>query len=161
MDLSGLNPDMASLKRHVASFRPLLQKTLREKHGIEVLAIYTYPAQILFCKKPLASLRELEKRRIRVSSPSQADLIQGLGGVPVLVGFGQMLAHLQSGNTECAITGTMSGNTNVNQTTNNLGSTNSNANNAANSNVNDSPNTMVVQGGAASAAVTGSPSGPR
>ncbi len=111
MDLSGLNPDMASLKRHVASFRPILQKTLREKHGIEVLAVYTYPAQILFCKKSLTSLRELEKRRIRVSSPSQADLIQGLGGVPVLVGFGQMLAHLQAGNTECAITGTMSGNT--------------------------------------------------
>ena len=57
--------------------------------------------------------------------------------------------------------GTISGNTNVNQTTNNLSSTNSNANNAANSNVKDSPNTMVVQGSAASAAATDSPSGPR
>src|SRR6185369_5799775 len=52
-DLAGLNPDFASLKRHTAAFRPLLEKTLRERYGIELLAIYVYPAQMLFCKQPL------------------------------------------------------------------------------------------------------------
>jgi TRAP-type C4-dicarboxylate transport system substrate-binding protein len=33
-----------------------------------------------------------------------------LGAVPVLVGFAQILPNMASGNTECAITGTMSGN---------------------------------------------------
>jgi TRAP-type C4-dicarboxylate transport system substrate-binding protein len=110
-DLAGLNPDIGSLKRNVDSFRPTLQKTLRDKHGIELLAVYTYPAQMLFCKKAFSSLRDLAKRRVRVSSPSQADLMQALGAVPVLVGFSQIMTQLQSGNTECAITGTMSGNT--------------------------------------------------
>ena len=57
--------------------------------------------------------------------------------------------------------GTMSGNTNVNQTTNNLSNANSNANTAAASTVTDSPNTTIGQGSAATAAATGTPSAPR
>lgn len=56
--------------------------------------------------------------------------------------------------------GTISGNTNVNQTTNKLSNTNSNANTAASNTVTDSPNTAVVQGSAATAA-TGRPWAPR
>lgn len=109
-DLAGLNPDMATLKKNVATFRPYLQKALRERHGVEMLGLYTYPAQVVFCKKPLGSLADLSGRRIRVASATQADFVSALGGVPVLVGFAQLLPNLASGNTECAITGTMSGN---------------------------------------------------
>ena len=55
-DLSGLNPDMASMRRSVAAFRPYLEDTMRKRYGIEVLALYVYPAQVLFCKKPLAGV---------------------------------------------------------------------------------------------------------
>ena len=109
-DLAGLNPDMATLKKTVAAFRPYLQKDLRERHGVEMLGLYTYPAQVVFCKRPLASLSDLSGRRIRVSSSTQADFVSALGGVPVLIGFAQLLPNMASGNTECAITGTMSGN---------------------------------------------------
>lgn len=108
-DLAGLNPDMASLRSSVAAFRPYLEKALREQHGIEALAIYVYPAQVLFCKKPLARLADLAGRRTRVSSAGQADFVGALGGVPVHTGFAQILYSLESGQTECAITGTMSG----------------------------------------------------
>ncbi len=110
-DLAGLNPDMASLKRNVAAFRPYLEKMLRERHGVEALALYVYPAQVLFCKKPLTSLADLTGRRIRVSSVTQSDFINALGGVAVLTGFSQIMPSMASGNTECAITGAMSGNT--------------------------------------------------
>lgn len=110
-DLAGLNPDMASLKKNVAAFRPYLEKTLRERHGVEALAIYVYPAQVVFCKKPITGLADLAGRRIRVSSATQSDFVTALGGVPVLIGFAQLMANMASGNTECAITGTMSGNT--------------------------------------------------
>ena len=110
-DLAGLNPDMASLKTSVAAFRPYLEKSLREQQGVEVLAIYTYPAQVVFCKKPLAALSELAGRRVRVSSVGQADFVSALGATPVNVVFGELVTNLQNGNVECAITGTMSGNT--------------------------------------------------
>ena len=110
-DLAGLNPDMASLKKTVAAFRPYMEKTLRERHGVEPLALYVYPAQVVFCNKPIAGLADLAGRRIRVSSATQSDFVGALGGVPVLTGFAQIMASMASGNTECAITGSMSGNT--------------------------------------------------
>jgi len=110
-DLAGLNPDVASLKTSVAAFRPYLEKTLRERHGIEVLAIYTYPAQVVFCKKPLHALGDLAGRRVRVSSVGQADFVGALGAVPVSTAFADMVVSLNNGNVECAITGSMSGNT--------------------------------------------------
>ena len=111
LDLAGLNPDIRTLQRNLAAFRPYLQRMLRERHGIHLLAVYIYPAQVLFCKRKFTGLQDLSGRRIRVSSPTQADLMGALGAVPVLVGFSQIMANMQSGNTDCAITGTMSGNT--------------------------------------------------
>ena len=109
-DLAGLNPDMPSLKKTLAAFRPFLEESLRERHGVEVLAVYVYPAQVVFCKRPLASLADLQGRRVRVSSATQADFMGALGAIPVLAGFAQILPNMASGNTECAVTGTMSGN---------------------------------------------------
>ncbi len=110
-DLAGLNPDIASLKVSLAAFRPYLEKALREQHGVEALAIYTYPAQVVFCRKPLSGLADLTGRRVRVSSVGQADFVGALGGVAVNTAFGEIVPSLQNGNVDCVITGSMSGNT--------------------------------------------------
>ena len=110
-DLAGLSPDMGSARRTVAAFRPYLEQTLRERYGIELLAVYAYPAQVIFCNRPFNSLADLAGRRTRTSSPPQADLVEALGGVPVQTGFAELMSNMRSGNIECAITGTMSGNT--------------------------------------------------
>jgi TRAP-type C4-dicarboxylate transport system substrate-binding protein len=109
-DLAGLNPDMPTLRKTVAAFRPYMEKSLRDRLGVEVLAIYVYPAQVVFCKNAMGSLADLKGRRVRVSSATQADFMSALGAIPVLVSFAQLMPNLASGNTECAITGTMSGN---------------------------------------------------
>ncbi|HEX6361910.1 MAG TPA: TRAP transporter substrate-binding protein, partial [Albitalea sp.] len=109
-DLAGLNPDMVSARKAVAAFRPYLEKTLRER-GIELLAVYAYPAQVVFCNKPFASLADLKGRRIRTSSAPQADLVEALEAVAVQTAFADIMSNMKSGNIECAITGTMSGNT--------------------------------------------------
>ena len=62
-DLAGLNPDIASLKVSLNAFRPYLEKALRDQHGVEALAIYTYPAQVVFCKKPLSGLASKARSR--------------------------------------------------------------------------------------------------
>ena len=110
-DLAGLNPDAATLRRSVTAFRPYLDKMLRERYGTELLALYAYPAQVTFCAKPLASLADLAGRRIRVSSATQSDWVTALGAMPVQTPFGEIVANIRSGNIDCAITGTMSGNT--------------------------------------------------
>ena len=109
-DLAGLNPDAASLKASVAAFRPFLEKSLREQHGVQLLALYVYPAQVVFCKKPFAALADLSGRRVRVSSAAQADFVGALGATPVHTAFAQIVSSVQVGSIDCAITGTLSGN---------------------------------------------------
>ena len=111
MDLAGLSPDIASLKRIVAGVRPALERSLREKRGVELLALYAYPAQVLFCRQPIESLAGIAGRRVRTSSATQSDLVQALGGTPVPTGFAAIVPQFKAGNLDCAITGTMSGNT--------------------------------------------------
>lgn len=110
-DLAGLNPDMATLQRNLNAFRPFLEHELRVKHHIEALAVYVYPAQVVFCRDPFRRLDDLSGRRIRVSSPTQSDFIAALGGEPVLSAFPQIISSMNSRLIDCAITGTMSGHT--------------------------------------------------
>jgi TRAP-type C4-dicarboxylate transport system substrate-binding protein len=110
-DLAGLSPDAATLRRNVDAFRPYLAKMLRERYGTELLAIYAYPAQVTYCAKPLSGLAGLSGRRIRVSSATQSDWVTSLGAIPVQTPFSEIVANVRSGNIDCAITGTMSGNT--------------------------------------------------
>ena len=109
-DIAGLNPDMATLRRVIGAFRPYLERTLRERHGVELLAVYVYPAQVIFCRQPVKQLADLAGRRVRVSGNTQADFVRALGGVPVFTEFTEVVANIQSENTQCAITGAMSGN---------------------------------------------------
>jgi TRAP-type C4-dicarboxylate transport system substrate-binding protein len=110
VDLPGLNPDMAALRKTVKLYRPHVQQMLREKFGIELLAIYTYPAQVLFCTKPFAGLSDLSGRRVRTSSVGQSEMMTALGAVPALVPFAEIVNATRNGVVDCAITGTLSGN---------------------------------------------------
>lgn len=109
-DLPGLNPDMATLRASLAAARPALEQALRREHGVEPLAIYVYPAQVLFCRAHLRGLQDLRGRLVRVSSAAQGDFVTALGAQPRLLAFAQFMPSIQAGTLDCAITGTMSGN---------------------------------------------------
>ena len=111
MDLAGLNPDLATLKKTVAAFRPYLETTLRQRFNIELLAVYIYPAQMVFCKQPMTSLHDLAGRRVRVTGATAADFLQAFGAIPVASNLSDMVSKLKQGNFACAVTGSMSGNT--------------------------------------------------
>ncbi len=110
-DLAGMNVDLAHVRRNAAAFRPFLEKLLRERYGNELLALYVYPAQEAFCSRPVVSLSDFANRRIRVSNPSQSDFLMALGAVPVQIPFAEINAHIRNGSIDCAVTGTMTGNT--------------------------------------------------
>ena len=109
-DLAGMNPDLDTLKHNLAIFRPYLEKLLHDRYGVKLLALYSYPEQVLFCKNPITQLADLADRRVRVSSVTQADFIKGLGGIPIHLEFQQITANFKRGELECALTTTGSGN---------------------------------------------------
>lgn len=109
VDLPGLNPDMATLRRNLDLYRPHLRDVLRERYGIELLAIYTYPAQVVHCTKPFGGLRDLAGRRVRTATVSQSEMMAALGALPVITPFAEIVGAIRTGAVECAITGTLSG----------------------------------------------------
>jgi TRAP-type C4-dicarboxylate transport system substrate-binding protein len=110
VDLPALSPDMATLRQTVALYRPHLEHLLRERYGIELIGVYTYPAQVVFCTRPFSGLSDLAGRRVRTSSVGQAEMFQALGATPVVTPFAEILHAVRAGVVECAITGTLSGN---------------------------------------------------
>jgi TRAP-type C4-dicarboxylate transport system substrate-binding protein len=110
-DMPGLNPDMAMLRRTVAAFRPALAAHLKSTRGLVLLAVYAYPAQVLFCSQPFSALSDLRGRRVRVSGAPLAELVEALGATPLLTPLVDVEPQLRAGKIDCAITGTMSGNT--------------------------------------------------
>ncbi len=110
VDLPALAPDIASLRQTVSAFRPHIEQVLRERYQIELLGIYTYPAQVVFCTRPFTGLGDLSGRRIRSSSVGQSEMLQALGATPVVIPFAEVAQAIRSGVVECAITGTLSGN---------------------------------------------------
>ncbi|MDQ2765011.1 MAG: TRAP transporter substrate-binding protein [Pseudomonadota bacterium] len=110
VDLPTLNPDMTSLRKTVELYRSHLHETLQQKYGIELLGIYAYPAQVLYCTKRFASLKDLSGRKIRTSSVGQSEMMSALKAIPVVTPFSGIVGAIKAGAVDCAITGTMSGN---------------------------------------------------
>jgi TRAP-type C4-dicarboxylate transport system substrate-binding protein len=111
MEIAGLNPDLDSQRRSVEAFRPVLARIIREQAGAELLAVYVYPAQVLFCTERMERLADLAGRRVRTSSVLQADFVEALGATPVITPFATIVASVRARSVDCVITGTMSGNT--------------------------------------------------
>ncbi|MBC9205713.1 TRAP transporter substrate-binding protein [Roseomonas aerophila] len=109
VDLPALNPDFASLRQTVRLYRPHLRALLQERYGIELLAVYTYPAQVTWCRRPFTGLADLAGRRIRTSSVGQAEMFEALGATPVVISFAGIVQAMKAGVVECAVTGTLSG----------------------------------------------------
>ncbi|MFC7476056.1 TRAP transporter substrate-binding protein [Dankookia sp. GCM10030260] len=110
IDLPMLNPDIATLRQTVALWRPRLETLLHERYGIRLLAVYTYPSQVVFCRQAFAGLGDLAGRRVRVSSVGQGELIEALDATPVVTPFAEIVQAVRDDVVQCAVTGTLSGN---------------------------------------------------
>jgi len=111
VDLPALNPDIGTLRETVRRYRPHLREILRERYDVELLSVYTYPAQVTWCSRPFGGLGDLAGRRVRTSSVGQAEMMEALGATSVVIPFAEIIPALRAGVVECAITGTLSGNT--------------------------------------------------
>ncbi len=90
-------------------YRGHLHQVLQQKYGIELLAIYAYPAQVLYCNSKFKSLNDLAGRKIRTSSIGQSEMMSALGAIPTVMPFSDIVNAATTHVVDCAITGTMSG----------------------------------------------------
>ena len=112
VDLAGVSPDMATTRKIVDVYTPVLNKVMEQQYGAKLLILFPSPPQVLWCRKPITKVADLKGLKVRVFTTSMADLISNLGATTVTMPFGEVTTSLERGVIDCGITGTLSGNTN-------------------------------------------------
>ena len=110
IDLAGLAPDVDTARRISDAYRPVYDRFYRERFGIQVLAIWPYPAQVIFCNGAISGLEDLRGKKVRTGNRTLAEFVEALGGTGVTMSFSEVVPALQNKVVDCAITGTLSGN---------------------------------------------------
>ncbi|MFC7539520.1 TRAP transporter substrate-binding protein DctP [Siccirubricoccus deserti] len=108
VDLAGLAPEIGVARRIAEAMLPVVNRDL-ERFGARLMVIYPFPAQVVFCRQPFASLSELRGRKVRTFGNSLVDFFTAWGAQPVSIGFPEVYSALERGVVDCAITGTGSG----------------------------------------------------
>jgi len=108
-DLAGLNPTVEQARKVLDALIPVVNKEL-ERFNVKVIGSNPYPAQILFCRKPVKDFADLKGRKVRTFGPSLPDLMTAIGATPVSLAYAETYSALERGVVDCGITGTGSGN---------------------------------------------------
>lgn len=108
-DLPGLAPDIATARAISDAWKPVMAKEYRSAYGVELLGVYPYSAQVIYCRDAMSGLSDLDGRKIRASGSAIGDFVDALGATAVSMSFGEVVQGLQTGVIDCAITGSMSG----------------------------------------------------
>lgn len=110
IDLPGMATDIDTAHKIAQAYRPVLDKRMRERHGIKMLATVAYTAQVFFCRKPVDKMSDLKGRKIRTRGANMAQYVEALGATSVTLPFAEVVTALQAGVIDCAVTGIGSGN---------------------------------------------------
>jgi TRAP-type transport system periplasmic protein len=107
VDLAGVAPEADQAIESTKAYRKVVEREFKAKYGVHLLGMFGYPSQQFWCAKPVEKLADLKGLKVRVYGASLGDFVQGLGGVPVTIAFGEVVPALQKGVADCGITGTL------------------------------------------------------
>lgn len=111
LDLPGLAPTIEKERKFVDVYRASVAEILEKEYNGKLLALWPYPGQAFFCREEIKGLSGLRGLKVRVHNASVANLVKELGGSAVSLSFPEVYQALQRGVVDCAITGTLPGNT--------------------------------------------------
>jgi len=106
IDLAGVVQDWDTAELVVNSYREVLSNQFDATYKTKLLAIYPFPSQVMYCNKPISSIKDLKGMKVRSYSKSMADLLSGLGATGVTLPFAEVVPALQLGTVDCGVTGT-------------------------------------------------------
>lgn len=111
LDLAGVAATFQEQAAVIESYMPVISTALRDRFRLEALGGAHSTPQVFFCRGEISGAQDLAEKRVRLTSSTLADVVTGLGGVPVTMPFGEAVPAMERGVIDCIITGTMSGNT--------------------------------------------------
>ncbi|THU04486.1 ABC transporter substrate-binding protein [Lampropedia puyangensis] len=110
LDLVGAAPDYATARKIYDAYLPVVDERLQKQFNVKMLGAWPFGPQILFCKKPVASLADLKGLKVRTYDQNLAKFMESVGASPVPLSFTEVHQALSLGVVDCAITGPSSAN---------------------------------------------------
>jgi len=108
MRLPMLLQSYQDLDKAMAILRPHLDGAYG-KRGIVVLGQYSYPFQVIWGRKKIASLADIKGLKLRVTSVEQGEFIRRFGGISLTIGAPDVAAALDRGLVEGVLTASSGG----------------------------------------------------
>ncbi|MFU8882868.1 MAG: TRAP transporter substrate-binding protein [Rhodobacterales bacterium] len=109
LDVPLLATDADTARRMTEAAKPMVADIMRDRFNAHMLAIAPYPPQIVFCNAEVASLADLEGKKIRGSGRMTALFLEALGAEGTTMAFSEVPGALERGVIDCAVTGAGSG----------------------------------------------------
>jgi len=110
-DLAGITTDADLAREACDSYRDVLRGRLAANWNAELLAIGASTPQVFWCRDDVDEISDLAGKKIRVFNNTLRDFVEGLGATSVSIAFSEVVPALNNGVVDCAVTGTLSGNT--------------------------------------------------
>jgi TRAP-type C4-dicarboxylate transport system substrate-binding protein len=105
-DLPGTAYSLDDVKKINASYRSVLERHLQKAYDSKLLATWSFPPQILYCRGNFFhGLADLKGKKVRSQSAAASAAVQALGGSVVSLSGPEVYQAMLQGVVDCAITG--------------------------------------------------------
>jgi TRAP-type C4-dicarboxylate transport system substrate-binding protein len=111
VDLAGLTLNMDRARAACEAYRGVLDRQMQKNWNSKLIAFGSSPPQVFWCRDVIGGLNDLKGKKIRVFNPSMRDFLGGIGATAVSMAFAEVVPALKQGVVDCAVTGSLSGNT--------------------------------------------------
>lgn len=89
--------------------RPGIQEFLLAQHGARLLYAVPWPAQGLFCRRPVNNFADLKGLKLRIQSDVTKRLAELWGAQPVVIGVGDLAAAMEHGSIDAMLSSSTTG----------------------------------------------------
>jgi len=110
-DLAGITSDIKTARRACEAWKPIMAEHMKEKFKTGLMLLAPNPPIVFWCRDKISGLADLKGKKVRVFNKTQTDFVSAVGGETVTMPFPSVVPALQRGVVDCALTGTLSGNT--------------------------------------------------
>ena len=110
-DLAGLTLDADKARAACNAYRDVIDRQIQKNWNTKLLAFGANPPQIFWCRNVIGGLDDLKGKKVRVFNNTMRDFLGGVGATAVSMAFAEVVPALNNGVVDCAVTGSLSGNT--------------------------------------------------
>jgi TRAP-type C4-dicarboxylate transport system substrate-binding protein len=110
-DLAGITSDIHTARKACEVWKPVMAEAMKKKFNTGLMLLAPNPPIVFWCRDKISGLSDLKGKKVRAFNKTQTDLLTAVGGETVIMAFPEVVAALQRGVLDCALTGTLSGNT--------------------------------------------------